>query len=50
MTINNIYNTTKCWENPKEPFLLNVAVDVHTNVYPKMLFGNPITEMEGEEK
>lgn len=39
---------SKCWENPNEPFLLNVMVDMHTNVYPKMLFGNPITEMEGE--
>lgn len=39
----------QCWSKPNEPFLLNVMVDVHTNVYPKMMFGNPITEMEGEE-
>lgn len=38
----------KLWENPNEPFLLDVQIDVHTNVYPKMLFGKPLTEMEGE--
>ena len=38
----------KLWENPKEPFLLNVALDLNTNVYPKMLFGNPLTKMEPE--
>jgi acetolactate synthase-1/2/3 large subunit len=40
---------SKLWKNPKEPFLLEVTVDIHTNVYPKMLFGNPITEMESEK-
>lgn len=39
----------KMWENPNEPFLLDVSLDIHTNVYPKMLFGNPLTEMEGEK-
>jgi acetolactate synthase I/II/III large subunit len=34
------------WENPNIPFLLNVNIDVHTNVYPKMMFGSPLTEME----
>lgn len=34
------------WENPELPFLLNVNIDLHTNVYPKMMFGSPITEME----
>ena len=34
------------WENPKVPFLLNIMIDIHTNVYPKMLFGSPITKME----
>ncbi len=34
------------WENPGRPFLLNVNIDLHTNVYPKMMFGSPITEME----
>lgn len=38
----------KMWKNPNEPYLLEVSVDIHTNVYPKMLFGNPLTEMEGE--
>jgi acetolactate synthase-1/2/3 large subunit len=36
----------KLWENPSEPFLLDVSVDIHTNVFPKMMFGSPITEME----
>ncbi len=34
------------WKNPNEPFLLQVMIDPHTNVYPKMAYGNPITEME----
>jgi acetolactate synthase I/II/III large subunit len=34
------------WEDPKMPFLLNVNIDIHTNVYPKMMFGYPLTEME----
>jgi acetolactate synthase I/II/III large subunit len=34
------------WENPKEPFLLQVMLDPSTNVYPKIAFGLPITEME----
>ncbi|WP_163712892.1 thiamine pyrophosphate-binding protein [Mangrovibacterium lignilyticum] len=38
----------KLWENPEHPFLLNVKIDIHTNVYPKMLFGNPLTQMEFE--
>lgn len=37
---------TKLWEKPNEPFLLNVSIDIHTNVFPKMMFGSPITEME----
>jgi len=36
----------KLWENPSQPFLLVVSLDIHTNVYPKMMFGNPITDME----
>jgi acetolactate synthase-1/2/3 large subunit len=39
---------TQLWNNPNEPYLLEVSVDIHTNVYPKMLFGNPITNMESE--
>lgn len=38
----------KLWEHPDRPFLLNVKLDIHTNVYPKMLFGNPLTQMEFE--
>jgi len=34
------------WKNPHKAFLLQVMVDPHTNVYPKMAYGNPITEME----
>ncbi|MFJ1322468.1 thiamine pyrophosphate-binding protein [Capnocytophaga canis] len=36
----------KMWKDPHKPFLLDVSLDIHTNVYPKMLFGNPLTEME----
>lgn len=36
----------KLWDNPSSPFLLEVSMDIHTNVYPKMMFGNSITEME----
>lgn len=34
------------WADPELPFLLQVMVDPHTNVYPKMAYGKPITEME----
>jgi acetolactate synthase-1/2/3 large subunit len=34
------------WLNNKGPILLEVAIDPHTNVYPKIAFGKPITEME----
>jgi acetolactate synthase-1/2/3 large subunit len=36
------------WSNPEKPMLLNVNIDIHTNVYPKLKFGNPITKMEPE--
>ena len=36
----------RMWKNPDIPYLLDVSIDFHTNVYPKMLFGNPLTEME----
>ena len=39
---------TKLWEDPTQPFLLDISLDIHTNVYPKMMFGNPITKMEPE--
>ena len=36
----------KLWANEKEPFLLQVLIDVNANAYPKIAFGKPITEME----
>lgn len=35
----------RLWANSQEPFLLEVSIDVHTNVYPKLMFGNPISKM-----
>ncbi|WP_046243174.1 thiamine pyrophosphate-binding protein [Hymenobacter terrenus] len=34
------------WQDPEQPALLQVMVDSHTNCYPKLAFGRPITEME----
>jgi acetolactate synthase-1/2/3 large subunit len=34
------------WNDPNEPFLLEVAIDGRANAYPKLAFGKPITEME----
>ena len=34
------------WADPQQPALLQVMVDSHTNCYPKLAFGHPITEME----
>jgi len=39
----------KLWENSTQPFLLEVMIDIYTNVYPKIMFGNPITKMEPEK-
>jgi len=33
-------------ENENKPQLLQVMIDPHTNTYPKIAFGRPITEME----
>jgi acetolactate synthase-1/2/3 large subunit len=33
-------------ENENKPILLQVMIDPHTNTYPKIAFGKPITEME----
>ncbi len=33
-------------ENENKPLLLQVMIDPHTNTYPKIAFGRPITEME----
>jgi acetolactate synthase-1/2/3 large subunit len=36
----------KLWEDPYQPFLLEISLDIYTNVYPKMMFGNSLTKME----
>lgn len=36
----------KMWANPKDPFLLQVFIDISANAYPKIAFGHPMTEME----
>lgn len=37
---------SKLWQNPKQPALMQVMLDPLVNVYPKIAFGRPITEME----
>jgi acetolactate synthase I/II/III large subunit len=34
------------WEDPGAPALIEVTIDTFTNVYPKIAFGRPLTEME----
>lgn len=34
------------WRDPMEPALLEVGIPMSANVYPKLAFGRPITEME----
>jgi acetolactate synthase I/II/III large subunit len=34
------------WENPSEPFLLQVQIETQANAYPKIAFGYPLTQME----
>jgi acetolactate synthase-1/2/3 large subunit len=34
------------WSEPLQPMLLEVEIDLHTNAYPKLAFGRPISEME----
>lgn len=34
------------WRDPAAPALLRVEVEAFTNLYPKIAFGRPITEME----
>ena len=36
----------KLWQDPKESVLMQVMLDPYTNVYPKIAFGRPITDME----
>jgi acetolactate synthase-1/2/3 large subunit len=37
---------TKLWKDPSQPFVLEVSIDIHTNVIPKIRFGSPLTNME----
>lgn len=34
------------WQKPNEPALLQVMISPYANVYPKIAFGRPMTEME----
>ena len=34
------------WKDPMQPYLLQVMIEPLVNVYPKMAFGKPMTEME----
>jgi acetolactate synthase-1/2/3 large subunit len=36
------------WSDPAQPVLLQVMLDPEGNVYPKIAFGHPLTEMEPE--
>jgi len=36
----------RLWQNPRQPVLMQVMIDPLLNVYPKIAFGRPITEME----
>jgi acetolactate synthase-1/2/3 large subunit len=38
------------WRDPGAPALLEVVIPTGTNVYPKLAFGRPITEMEPDAK
>ncbi len=38
------------WRDPREPALLEVTVPLTANVYPKLAFGRPITDMEPDAK
>jgi acetolactate synthase-1/2/3 large subunit len=34
------------WRDPRAPHLLEITIDTAANVYPKIAFGHPISEME----
>lgn len=38
------------WADPSQPVLLQVMIEPEGNVYPKIAFGHPLTEMEPEIK
>ena len=40
----------KLWEKPLEPFLLEVDINMLANAYPKIGFGNQLTDMEPYDK
>jgi acetolactate synthase-1/2/3 large subunit len=44
--IENVIDWFWSVENEDKPQLLQVMIDPHTNTYPKIAFGRPITEME----
>lgn len=50
ISTNEEVNQAVAWlwspENYNEPLVLQVMIDPHTNTYPKIAFGKPITEME----
>ncbi|MFA6335715.1 MAG: thiamine pyrophosphate-binding protein [Bacteroidales bacterium] len=42
------FGLDQLWSKRNEPFLLNVTIDIHTNVFPKLVFGNPLSKMDPE--
>ena len=50
LTVSNPSDTPsaieRLWRHPDKPFLLQVMLDPMTNVYPKVAFGRPITDMD----
>jgi acetolactate synthase-1/2/3 large subunit len=38
------------WDDPSTPALIDVTIDTYTNVYPKIAFGRPLTEMEPDSQ
>ena len=40
----------KMWQFPERPFLLQVMIGSNVNVYPKIAFGKPMTQMEPDFK
>lgn len=41
---------TFLWADPAAPALIEVTIDTFTNVYPKIAFGRPLTEMEPDAR
>jgi acetolactate synthase-1/2/3 large subunit len=40
----------RLWQDPLQPYLLQVMVGTFTNVFPKIAFGKPMSEMEPQAK